>query len=381
MRLMLSIITAVFLVWSVACEDKDDGGGPSDPTDVQTTDEGSTTQTCTCTGSQYCSDGKCVDPADTCDLIAYDKESEAVYTRVIAGKNRLYYVTTNLREEVPFDKLTIELDHDKFFSGDPKPGTFDLATIDPTTSGLSVRAFNYCNEFECFNEFVADKGSLELTNLGDPGTRFTARLVGVNFGQVRYNSKTGALDPFPQGKTWCFGDYSMDVDVPELSQAQGSCVDVGTGMNIGDNIKDFQLTNCYGDPSNLHDRCGSTKVVWIVKTAGWCGACASFVPKVGQRYKEDADKGLDIMIIIGEDGARKAPTLEYCMQYAEEKGINPEQAFIDHRWQTLETNLNDYNATGIPWSALLDGASMTYTWSSSTGGNDLNTEIDEMLLK
>ena len=87
--------------------------------------------------------------------------------------------------------------------------------------------------------------------------------------------QNGDINDFPgnSGKTWCLGDYEFNVAVPPKKTAQGVCVEVGTGTNIGDNIADFNLTQCEGDGYDFPmqpELCGGgTKAIWIVATAPW----------------------------------------------------------------------------------------------------------------
>ena len=173
--------------------------------------------------------------------------------------------------------------------------------------------------------------------------------------------------------------------MPALSTAQGTCVAAGSGTNIGDNIKNYTLQNCYGDYVDLHERCGRSQAVWIVATAGWCGACKAFVPVAAARANELADQGLDLMVVIGENEQAAPPSLEYCLDYAAEEGVDPAQVFIDNdgvrSWPETFGAINTYSdgSIGLPWNAVLDGASMEYIWSSNAGTGDLYSVQDALL--
>ena len=99
------------------------------------------------------------------------------------------------------------------------------------------------------------------------------------------------------------------------------------------------------------------------------------MPQVGAAYKNNADVGLDIMIVIGENVQGMEPTLAYCLKYAEDYGVPPEKTFIDYGtqwggWETLFTYLNPYlspdGSFALPWDAILDGDNMEYIYTSGS---------------
>jgi hypothetical protein len=339
----------------------------------------------TCQGGEFCAEGACVD-ASGCDITGFETTNQAGFARFAGGQTRVRFVASNVEIEPPFDKLVVELNHARFFANaTPSPGTFPLEGTSEVGAPLFVRGYTFCNDFDCAFPYVVEAGTLELEEAGSPGTRLSGWLRGLKLKQVRISDSTGEIIPFPSGKTWCVGDYRMDVEVPALSTAQGTCVEDGTGNNIGDNIRNFTLTNCYGEDVDLHQRCGKAKAVWIVATAGWCGACEQFVPVAGERTKARESEGLDLMVVIGENNASAAPSLQYCKDYAGAKGLDPAATFIDNdgqrSWPVLFDAINTYSggSIGLPWNAVLDGRSMEYVWSSNAGSGDLYSVQDELL--
>lgn len=337
-----------------------------------------------CGDANVCFSGQCIDEA-TCDLHGFPiVTSEAAFNRLVGGSLRFSYVASNVQSDVdpPFERLTVEVDTSKL---DLKPGTYDLAELDIENCELCVRAYSFCkDDFECFNRYMPTEGTLVVEEAGQPGGKFKGRFEATKMAEVRIDKVTGEVEWFNNGKSWCLGDYSFDVEVPELATADSVCVPEGSGKDIGQNIADFPLQNCNGDFIDLHSRCGGTNAVWIVASAGWCGACESFVPKVGDAYKENIDKGLDIMIVVGEDKNGAPATLEYCKFYAEAKGIDPSQVYIDNdpnSWGATFGNINNYSngSIGLPFSILLNGRSMEYVWSSASGSGDLYEVLDGLL--
>lgn len=339
----------------------------------------------TCSDGNFCADGGC-EAATGCDIVGFDSTNQAAFARFAGGQTRVRFVASNVEIEPPFDKLVVELNHARFFAGGAAaPGTYPLEGTSEVGAPLFVRGYTFCNDFDCAFPYVVEGGSLELEEAGEPGTNLKGWLRGLKLKQVRFSSTTGEMIPFPSGKTWCVGDFRMDVAIPPLSTAQGTCVEDGTGNNIGDNVRNFTLTNCYGEEVDLHSRCGMSKAVWIVATAGWCGACEQFVPVAGERAKANESAGLDLMVVIGENTAGTAPSVQYCKDYAGAKGLDPGATFIDHdgqrSWPVLFDAINTYSggSIGLPWNAVLDGRSMEYVWSSNAGSGDLYSVQDELL--
>lgn len=414
-RVLIGLVAALaFTV--VGCGD--DGGssgsstgGGSTVLDVDTTDPAAVAQACEaaetacgmlegtkaycggCSGdTNVCWDGTCVGE----DVCAHDSASplappanfypmaEAAYTRLTGGKFKLYYVATQGGAEPPFTKITVELDHEAL--ANKGVGTYDLGPEDGDLGcDLCVRGHSYCNSDGCAQDYLPQSGQLEITHSGEPGSPFRAELSNVVFKQ--YKVEGGKYVDYAKGYQWCMGNYGIDVDVPPLSEAEDFCVASGTGTGVGDNIADYSLTNCLGDEVPLHSRCGLTDAVWMVATAGWCGACESFVPKVGEYYTDATNKGknLDIMVLYAETNAGVKPTLDQCLAYANAKGIDPAQVFIDKEgdrsWGNTFDHVNNYasGSFGIPWSLVLDGKSMEYIWSSTLGTGSVYEAVESLI--
>jgi len=345
---------------------------------------GNSCGSCSGAGQELCSGGQCVDSTVCSDgLVGFAPTAEAAYNRTTGGKTIMYYAASTGKGEPPFEKIVVELDHEKFFpDGVPVPGVYDLSEQDPNDCGLCVRGYSYCNQDDCFNKYAVSEGEVELVATGEPGTPFAGRFNGLKLEEVLLNTSNGQWDAHPNPKTFCMGDFHFEADVPEIKEAEGNCLADGTGSDVGDNIKNFTLTNCLGEEVNLHDMCGS-KLVWIVATAGWCGACEQFVPVVGEEYEKRKNDGLEIMIVIGETSSGAPPNLEYCYQYATDKGVDPRQVFVDNderSWGVTFDAVNTYGSSiGLPWSALLDGSSMEYKWNSSVGEGGVIENVNSLL--
>ena len=227
-----------------------------------------------CSGdANVCWGGNCVGG----DVCAHDSASplappanfypmaEAAYTRLTGGKFKLFYVATQGGAEPPFTKVTVELDHDAV--ANKGVGTYDLTPADGDLGcDLCVRGHSYCNSDGCAQAYLPESGQLEITHSGEPGTPFRATLKNTVFKQ--YKIEGGKYVSYAKGYQWCMGDFTIDVEVPALSEAEDFCVETGTGTGVGDNIGDYSLVNCLGDEVPLHSRCGLTDAVWMVATAG-----------------------------------------------------------------------------------------------------------------
>lgn len=382
-------VTFAMLLAVPACGDS--GSGTEPPTGDTPT--GLSTNPCgSCPAERYCSHGQCVaDPAiadpslDRCDIFGFDSTNQAAIARFAGDTTRLRYTASNVTVEPPYDKLVIEMNQTALFAGGATSGAFDLAGTGERGGPLLVRGQSYCNDVSCGFTYVPEGGELEVSAMGAPGTELKAVIHDLRLKQVRIDTNTGELLPFARGKVWCVGDYVLDAPVPPINVAAGACVAEGTGTLVGDNIRNFTLQNCNGDFVDLHERCGKAKALWIVASAGWCGACEAFVPVAAKRYQELAGEGLDLMVVVGENQFSEAPSLEYCMEYALSHGLTPEQTFIDHdgerSWPQLFGAIDTYSGDtiGLPWNVVLDGRSMEYIWSSNTGNGDLYGVQDELL--
>jgi hypothetical protein len=242
--------------------------------------------TCDDEGASLCSNGACIS-ASGCDYIGFEPTSQAAIIRKVGGKVRVRYMATSASESPPFDKLILEFDHQKLKdAGQDLLGTFPLATdlTDPELSNSDKEAillesvvncercttgFTFCNTAGCFNEYYVEKGEMEIIQAGEPGTSLTVKLTGLVLKEFRRKSSDNMPKDFNNGKTWCLGDLSIDIQVPEIKEAEGFCVPDGTGKNLGDNVGDFTMTNCYGEELNLHDFCANSDAVWVVYTTGW----------------------------------------------------------------------------------------------------------------
>ncbi len=341
----------------------------------------------TCREGTFCGDGACVAlEGDACDEMGLGATVATAVPRMAAGSLRVRYAIANIGAEPPFDRLVLELNHGLLWAGvAPGPVSRPLPGAEVSGGPVFLRGQTFCNDVDCGFTWAPVAGTLELEAPGLPEARLVGALRGLVLRQVRIDAATGDILTFTNARTWCVGDLHLDIPVPALPVAVGSCVAEGTGRNLGENIRDMTLTNCDGQAVDLHDRCGHHKATWIVASAGWCGACEAFVPEAAARARQLAEAGLDLVVVLGEDRGGAAPSLAYCREYALAKGLDPANTFIDHdgraAWSTLFGAINTYTdgSIGLPWNAVLDGRSMRYVWSSNAGEGDLYGAQDALL--
>jgi hypothetical protein len=166
-----------------------------------------------------------------------------------------------------------------------------------------------------------------------------------------------------------------------------SCEMNGVGQGVvGDQIADFSYVNCYGETVQLHSYCGKRAAMWIVGSAGWCGACISHMPEVARVLEQRRHEGLEAFIFVGETEQRTAVTQEWCMGFANAHGVDPATMIYDPNaadglqglWQKIRPNGGGGGTIGLPWEVILDPYDMTFYWDSNTSG-DLMVAIDELL--
>ena len=333
-----------------------------------------------CASGDQCLGGTCV-AENSCTNWGFEASRIAMYPRVTGGIAKLRYEATQGGAEPPFDKVVME-----FIDGKAKtaPGIYNLAD-DPsfTSCGNCISANDYCNEYDCFNRWQIVEGTMEILSEPAAGQRFQATLRGLKFRKARIDDATGEPKPAKDSDDiWCIDRHDIDYEVPEVN-TQNTCVAAGTGNNIGDNVGDFTLSNALGQEASLHAYCGSAKAVWIVLTAGWCGACESFVPAAYQKWMETyRDQGVELLVVVGEDAGGNPPSPEYLKQYANkaEEAIVFGDNSAGRSWPSVLDRINNYasGSFGIPWSAVLRGSSMEYVWSNTAGEGSLYDALDAL---
>ena len=160
----------------------------------------------------------------------------------------------------------VEIDGGSPLGGPTTPGTYDVKCKNLSTCGLRVYLIQGWNGQGYTKFFAPLQGTITIQSLSSQGGLFSGSLNGVVVKEAVVDQATQAVTFVDGGVTWCLDGYQMAANV---QVKQGYCVAQGTGIMIGDNIKDFKLQNCNGETVGLHSLCGKGKAIWIVATAGW----------------------------------------------------------------------------------------------------------------
>ena len=78
------------------------------------------------------------------------------------------------------------------------------------------------------------------------------------------------------------------------------------------------------------------------------------------------------MVVLGENAASEAPSLQECLDYANQYGADPSKVFVDYggtfgAWNQTFTNIYTYSggSLGLPWAAALRGSNLEYIASDN----------------
>jgi peroxiredoxin len=119
-----------------------------------------------------------------------------------------------------------------------------------------------------------------------------------------YTDPTDASDHPYQGG-WpiaaCRGDVAVSGDQP------------------GQNTRNFELIDQYGDTLRLHDFCD--KVVILVGSATWCGPCNTDASILGNWYNNLADEGLMVITLLGQNMSEGTPSQADLQAWASTHGL------------------------------------------------------------
>jgi hypothetical protein len=368
----------------------------------------------TCTGGLVCDLGACSEPGgnnnnnpDDCSKTGFTAVTQtAEHDPANAPANFFRYLAVD-SDAPPATQLQIQSYLD--FGGPKTAGTYDLTGSNFEDCGLCVLVNTNCTADGCEKAFLADEGSVNIAEFGAmSGENFKGAFEGIVFKEVTIDAQTFKSKLGPGGETWCMDGYTFDTQIgggggnngggtPPAGADPAVCGVDNIGTMVGSSIGNFKLQNCNGEWINLHSECG-TKAVHIMGTAGWCSACTTTLQQLaGQMGGQitpasvaQLTPGLKMWIVISEDNAGNAPTLDFCKAYAQSKNIDPSMTFIDNNpagtqiplvdpegyavelngFATIYSFINPYLVAqgnsvsmGVPWNAVLKGANMEYYWS------------------
>jgi len=348
--------------------------------------------------------------------------NEEGFSSTLSGYNSTSgSVVVELRSSdvAPADVLQVEIYTFDDYQGATDIGTYSLAGSRYEDCANCVVVRQNCTTSSCEKKFLVDEGDLVISQWDHAGGVFRGKLVGAKAHEVTIDSETFVSTLVPGGETWCLDGVEFEAPIASLpvsDRTQPGCVASGTGNILGDNIANFQLSDCNGRRVKLHATCNDPeqKALWVIGTTGWCTACHAFfvdyVSKHGgylSRAKVgEVTKGLDMLVVLGEDNTGSKPSQAYCKAYADELGIDPSMILID--WsdspvplqvvnvpgEAVETNslgtlwgaMDPYLyeeggsvSTYYPWWGLLRPRNMEYVWSDRAALQSFEVTILSLL--
>ena len=216
----------------------------------------------TCPGNYTCNAAQqCQAPPMQCDQSGFPLLEQQAKGSGNAGGFEMHYQSAS-QSNLPFDAMVLQID--STLGGPAGPGTFDAPYTNLGQGGIWLYVLKGWDGEGYQALMVPTQGSIQIVSLNSAGGPFKAQLLGVVLEPASFNESTLAVTVTPGGPNWCLDGLTLAADL-----VIESCVPQGTGPNIGNKIKNFQLQNCNGQWINLHDKCGQSKALWIVATAGW----------------------------------------------------------------------------------------------------------------
>ncbi|MBV71757.1 MAG: hypothetical protein CMH52_10495 [Myxococcales bacterium] len=191
----------------------------------------------------------------------------------------------------------------------------------------------------------------------------------------------------------CDGDNTCFPSAPSGGSsgggdASGEGRGVGPGAPVGGIIQDFSLMNCgTGELVSMQSYFQGQQAGMFVLTAGWCGACAQWVPQILDLLQNPNVAGLKVAFVLGEDPSYAQPTQRYCQQYGNQNNIPADNLFMDHNgsdsFTTVFANMQPYvtadGSFGLPFNAMLDPETFEYIYADRGPGGDINAALNRLL--
>jgi len=267
----------------------------------------------------------------------------------------------------PYSGILLIIRQYSTYNGPKAPGTYPITNDDFANCDICVVMFENCTENECDRVYLAQKGTIEITQLDGADGPFDAVLhdVILNEAVIGSDFSTTIVDG---GKNWCLDGFQATAADVSLDVPKPYCVPEGTGTTMDKNIGDFKLNNCNDHPLSLHSYCGKAKAVWIIMVTGWCPYCGDLVAEAAKVY-ENYGPDVEVWVVLGEDDNGYAPDAQECKSYSQFHEFPADRTFYDTGWATLTAHITPQYMSGVPYSMILDGDNMAYVWSSAYSGS------------
>ncbi len=115
------------------------------------------------------------------------------------------------------------------------------------------------------------------------------------------------------------------------------CVAAGTGIHMGDQVKEITWDDTTGGQTSLHQFCYQTPAVIVMETAVWCSACTALAPTAKKAFEFYGSHGVRTVIAVGEDGGFGPSTTTVASQYQNQHGYTDSMISVvnDPHWVKL----------------------------------------------
>ncbi|NOZ00579.1 MAG: thioredoxin family protein [Deltaproteobacteria bacterium] len=347
------------------CDDKECG------------DDGCGVSCGTCADGKTCQEGQCV---IHCDSDGFDGPVINASWKPMEGMDSPkgnFVFSSDTTSGFPYSGLLLIIRQYSTYKGPTGPGTYQITDDDFANCDICMLMFENCTESKCDRIYLAQEGTIDISKLDGANGPFEATLHNVVMREAVIGAEDFSTKIVDDGKNWCLDGKQMSSNEVNLDVPEPECVPEGTGTTLDKNIEDFSLTNCNGQQVSLHDFCKKTKAVWIIMVTGWCPYCAELVDQATQILKDYAPD-VEIWVVLGEDVNGNTPDQQECVAYANKHNFPRNRTFYDAGWQELIKHISPVYMSGVPYSMILDGDNMAYTWSSAYAGS-INQTLNSLL--
>jgi hypothetical protein len=246
----------------------------------------------------------------------------------------------------------------------PRAGTYTLDDKTPETCAVCVYVALGCGAQGCSEVYFATQGTAVITEMGDPGGRFTGVIREAGF--MKLNTETGALTE-PEREV-CLQEHAFDVVMP---------------AKVGYEVPEFALQSCAtGEFERFSTLTAAHSGLWYIATAGWCPACRQHITELhGGRIAQLEEAGVKMMFVVTEDDSYEPATLEFCERYARRYTNDARNFYLDAGLDRTSANmslyLNEDGSFGLPWNAVIEGGSGVMLHADGAG-TDVNRALDQV---
>lgn len=305
---------------------------------------------------------------------------------------------TNVNADNSTDFVIVESYQGAPYNGPSAPGTYELDGSNYADCGLCVLVYKGCVEgsggLQCQKYFYAEQGTVQINEIGGAGSTFDIELLNMNLVEVTIDASFTST-PVAGGENWCVHGYNWatvlddgDVQGGTTGGSTGSTDNAGTigecsapengtGTGMGDQIGNFTLTNCNGDSVSLHDSCGSSRILWLIGSATWCGYCPQQIAEALQAQQQVGADNLAFYVVADDVTSQSG-----CYNYAQTEGVDPSQMlYATQSSAAMNAVLNRISGIGqgFPMNAIMNGSTMELLYAGDGYAQGLGNQVVESL--